>query len=495
MSAARVCRPLTPLGWALALGGLLLTGCSAVGPDYQRPSVATPAQWQTEPGWQSGQPRDTEAKGDWWTVYGDPQLNALMALALTQNNTLALAQSRLDQARAQTNAALGARLPRVGLQGATSRYQTSANRPLTSYTSTNSSVQQNDYNLALTVSYEVDLAGRVRRQLEGVRASEAQSQADFENTRLLLGAQLASSYLALRGLDAEIEVLQQTLRAQRKTLDFVTARHELGSASGIDLGQQQGLLAGTEAQLQSLRDTRARFEHALATLTGQPAPSFKLPPSSALPPPPLVALGQPADLLERRPDIASAERAMAAANAQIGVASSAYFPSLTLSSLYGNDSGRLAQLFTGPSLLWSLGLSATQTLFDGGRTQAAVNVAQASHQQASAQYRQVVLVAFQEVQDGLSTQAALRESSRALQQAVAAAEKVLSLSQARYQAGASSLLEVVLAQQTLLGYQRQEVQNRSQQLLTSVQLIKALGGGWQVEPGTALAAQTPRATP
>ena len=204
MSAARVCRPLTPLGWALALGGLLLTGCSAVGPDYQRPSVATPAQWQTEPGWQSGQPRDTEAKGDWWTVYGDPQLNALMALALTQNNTLALAQSRLDQARAQTNAALGARLPRVGLQGATSRYQTSANRPLTSYTSTNSSVQQNHYNLALTVSYEVDLAGRVRRQLEGVRASEAQSQADFENTRLLLGAQLASSYLALRGLDAEI---------------------------------------------------------------------------------------------------------------------------------------------------------------------------------------------------------------------------------------------------------------------------------------------------
>ncbi|MDD0811588.1 efflux transporter outer membrane subunit [Curvibacter sp. RS43] len=479
-----------PLWLALSLSGLLLAGCSAVGPDYQRPAVTTPAQWQTEPGWQNGQPRDTEPKGSWWTLYGDSQLNALMDLAQRQNNTLALAQSRLEQARAQTNSALGALLPRVGLQGGTSRYQTSANRPVTSYTSTNSSVQQNDYNLALTVSYEVDLSGRVRRQLEGARASEAQSQSDLENTRLLLGAQLASSYLALRGLDAEIEVLQQTLRAQRKTLDFVNARHELGSASGIDVGQQQGLLSGTEAQLQSLHDARARFEHALATLTGQPAPNFRLSASSQLPTPPQVALGQPADLLERRPDIASAERAMAAANAQIGIASSGYYPSLTLSSLYGDDSGSLAKLFSGPSLLWSLGLSATQTLFDGGRTTAAVNVAKASHQQASANYRQAVLVAFQEVQDGLSTQAALRQSSRALQQAVASAEKVLSLSQARYQAGASSLLEVVLAQQTLLGYQRQEVQNRSQQLLTSVQLVKALGGGWQAEPGTALAAQT-----
>lgn len=466
------------------LGLALLGGCSAVGPDYVRPDTVAPAHWQAEAGWQAGQPRDDELKGPWWLLYADPTLQGLVDTALKQNNTLALAQSRLDQARAQTDSALGALLPRVGLQAGTSRFRTSANRPLSSYTSANSSVEQSDYQTALTVSYEVDLAGRVRRQLENARAAQAQSGADFENTRLVLTAQLASSYLALRGLDAEIEVLNQTLKAQRQTLDFVTARHDLGSASGIDLEQQQGLVSGTEAQLQGLRDSRARFEHAIATLTGQPAPSFQLAADTRLPEPPQLPLGTPASLLERRPDIASAERAMAAANAQIGIATSAYYPSLTLNSLYGDDSNGFSKLFSAPSLLWSLGLSATQTLFDGGRTTAAVNVAKAGYQQASASYRQTVLQAFQEVQDSLTTQAALREAQRSLQQAVKSAGKVLELSQARYRAGASSLLEVVLAQQTLLGYQRQQVQNQSQQLLTSVQLIKALGGGWKATDPT-----------
>lgn len=481
-------RPLPALLLAALLGG-----CAAVGPEHTRPSVAVPAHWQAEPGWQAGQPRDADLKGDWWRLFGDATLDALVATAHRQNNTLAVAQARLDQARAQTNAALGAQLPRLGLQAATSRFRTSANRPLNSYAAVNSSVEQNDYQTALTLSYEVDLAGRVRRQIESARAGEAQSGADFENTRLVLTAQLASSYLALRGLDTEIDVLQQTLAAQGQTLALVRARHALGTASGIDVEQQQALLSGTEAQLHTLRDNRARFEHAIATLTGQAAPEFRLPFSPGLPDAPAIPLNAPADLIERRPDIASAERAMAAANAQIGIATSAYFPSLTLSSLYGDDSNRLSRLFTGPSLLWSLGLSAAQTLFDGGRTAAAVKVSEAGYQLAGANYRQTVLQALQEVQDSLTTLEALRAAQQSLGQAERSAARVLALSQARYQAGASSQLEVVLAQQTLLGYQRQATQNRSQQLLTSVQLVKALGGGWRpATPADSTAPPDPR---
>jgi NodT family efflux transporter outer membrane factor (OMF) lipoprotein len=473
---------------ALALIGL--AGCAAVGPDYVRPKLDAPAQWQTEPGWQSGQPRDADLKDNWWEMYGDAQLNGLIQTALAQNNNLAMAQARLDQARAQTASALSNFSPKVGLQAGSSRFRTSADRPLSNYAVTNTSVEQTDYNAGLTVSYEVDLAGRVRRTLEGAKASEAQSKADFENTRLVLVAQLASNYLALRELDAEMAVLEKTLKAQQKTLDLVNTRHDLGNASALDVEQQRSLLAGTDSQYQGLRDTRARFEHALATLTGQAAPGFTVPASAQLPEVPALPLNRPADLLERRPDVASAERAMAAANAQIGVARSAYFPTLMLSGLYGDDSNGFAKLFSAPSLLWTLGMAATQTLFDGGRINAAVAGAQGAYQQTAANYRQTVLVAFQEVQDSLSTQAALKQAEASLNTASNSAKRVLSLSEARYQAGAASLLEVVLSEQTLLNYQRQAVQNRGQQLLTSVQMVKALGGGWHA-PGSSDAPSAP----
>ena len=471
-------RALPSVGLVLAI---LLGGCGAVGPDYVRPDSAVPTNWHTEPGWQPGQPRDSALKGDWWTLFGDAQLNALAARALARNNTLAVAQSHLEQSRAQTAQVSSALTPHVSLQAGTSRFQSSADRPLAAYNAPNSSVVQSDFNAGLAASYEVDLSGRVRRQLENARASEAQSGADFENTRLVLMAQLASSYFSLRELDAETAVVQQTLQAQRATLAFVNNRHALGNASALDVDQQQGVVYGSEAQLQTLHDARARFEHAIATLTGEAAPGFSLVVDPTLPAPPALPLLQPASLLERRPDVASAERAMAATNAQIGMAASAAYPTLMLNSFYGNDTNTLASLFDAPSILWSLGVGATQTLFDAGYTKAAVKAAEANYAQAGANYRQAVLVAFQEVQDSLSTQAALQSAATSLRRAMDSAAHAQSLSVARYEAGATNVLERLQAEQTLLGFQRQWVQNQVQQLLAAVQLIKAMGGGWTPE--------------
>ena len=273
-------------------------------------------------------------------------------------------------------------------------------------------------------------------------------------------------------------MLQQTLAAQTKALDFISARHELGAASGLDLNQQQGLTAATQTQLTLLQDQRARYQNAIATLVGVPAPDFRLPVKLGKTEVPAIPLTAPAALLERRPDIAAAERAMAAANAQIGVARSAYFPTLGLSGLYGSDANQLSNLFSAPALLWSIGVSATQTIFDGGRTKANVEFAKAGYQQAVANYRQSVLVAMQEVQDGLNSDLALAQAIASAKVAADSADRSLGLSTDRYQSGITTNLEVVVAQQTFLNYRRQEVQLNGQRLVNTVKLIKALGGGW-----------------
>ena len=472
----------------LLLVALTLGGC-AVGPDYHRPDAPMAAAWKTEAGWQAGNPRDGELKGAWWKMFGDAQLDALQEQALKSGQTMIIAQTRVDQARAQANVAHSAFFPTVGLQGGVTRNRTSAARPLTNYNATNTSVVQNDFNAAFTVDYELDLFGRVRRQAEGAVASMEQVQADFENTRLILTAELAGDYFALRAADAEIDLLQQTLAAQNKALEYINAQHELGAVSGLDLNQQQGLTAATETQLTLLQDQRARYQTAIATLVGVPAPDFTLAADPTLAQVPSIPLNAPASLLERRPDIAAAERAMAAANAQIGLARSAYFPSLGLSGLYGSDANKMGNLFSAPALLWAIGVSATQTVFDGGRMSANVDFAEAGYQQAVASYRQSVLTAFQEVQDGLNSDAALTRAGASAKVAADSADRSLGLSTDRYHSGLAANLEVVVAQQTLLGYRRQEVQLRGQRLLNTVKLIKALGGGWHTE-----VAATPPAT-
>jgi NodT family efflux transporter outer membrane factor (OMF) lipoprotein len=366
---------------------------------------------------------------------------------------------------------------------------------LTSYAGTNVSTVQNELTLAMAVNYELDLAGRVQRSIEGAAATAEQAAADLENLRLLLTADLAANYFNLRQIDVELDVLARAIALQRHALALVGARHDLGAATGLDVAQQQALLDTTLVQVDVLRRQRSQYLHALATLAGVPAPGFSLAPElreTALPP---LPLGLPSDLLERRPDIAGAERAVAAANAQIGVASAAYFPSITLGVGAGLDSRNLATLFDAPSLLWAIGLSASQVVFDGGRIQAGITAAQAGHAGAVANYRRVVLAAMQEVEDGISGLATLEAAANQAGVAVASTRQVLDMSAARYEGGASAYLEVIVAQQAVLNSERLASQLRGQRLLTAVLLVKALGGDWQPALPTASAATGRAARP
>jgi len=457
---------------------VVLSGCAA-GPDYRKPQLEMPVAWKVEAPWRESTPADATPKGPWWLRFGDAQLSALAEQAVANNPTLALANARLAQARATLSATSAGVLPQVGIGARAARQKISANRPLSNYNSPNFSTVQNDLTVAMTVSYEVDLAGRVQRSVEGAGAAAEQSAADLENTRLLLTADLATNYFNLRAIDTELDVLGRAIALQRRALELVTSRHDLGAATGLDVAQQQALLDTTLVQVDVLRRQRDQYEHAIATLAGIPAPTFALPADARELTPPAVPLGVPSDVLERRPDIASAERAMAAANAQVGVASAAFYPSITLAPSYGVESTRLATLFDAPSVLWSVGLSATQVLFDNGRIKANVEFAKAGHAAAIANYRRVVLTAMQEVEDGIAGLAALDRASAQARVAVGTATRVLDMATARYEGGASAYLDVITAQQALLASERQASQLLGQRLVTSVFLVKALGGDWQ----------------
>jgi NodT family efflux transporter outer membrane factor (OMF) lipoprotein len=466
----------------LALVGL--AGCVA-GPEYVSPSLDLPATWQVEAPWRASQPGDALDKGPWWQRFADPHLSRLEQQALDNSPTLALANARLTQSRVLLAGSQAALLPQVGLSERAARQKISANRPLANYNSANFSTVQNDLTVAMAVNYELDLAGRVQRSVEGAQASAEQAAADFENTRLLLTADVASTYFNLRAVEAEIDAVGRALALQRRALALLGARHDLGAASGLEVAQQQALLDGTLVQLELLRRQRGPFEHALATLVGVPAPGFVLaadPRSSEVPAVstvPEIPLGLPSDLLERRPDVAAAERAVAAANAQIGIASAAFFPSMTLGGNLGVERRELPLLFNAPSLLWSVGVSATQALFDGGRVRANVDFARAGHVAAVAGYRRVVLQAMQEVEDGITGLSALERAAAQAKLAVDSATQVLKMASARYEGGASTYLEVISAQQGLLAAERQATQLRGQRWLTAVFLFKALGGDWR----------------
>ena len=467
-------------GWAGGLAGvaLLLAGCTA-GPDYVRPEVATPPAWKLEAPWRAGAPDDAAPKGPWWQRFGDPRLDALQQQAIAQSPTLVLAAARLEQARAFVRTASASQGLNANIAARATRQHISANRPLTNYGSDNFSTVQNDFVPLLVVSYELDLAGRVRRSVESAEASADQSAADLENARLLLGTDLATAYFNLRATDIELDVLARSIALQRRSLEFVSARHDLGASSGLEVAQQQALLDTTLTQVDLLRRQRDLFEHAVATLTGTPAPAFELAPDIAALEPPIVPLGVPSDVLQRRPDVASAERAMAAANAQIGVAAAAYYPSITISPVAGFETRSLTSLFEASSLLWSLGATVTQPLLSGGRLSANVDIAKANYDATVASYRRVVLTAMQEVEDGITGLAALERADRQARTAVETARKVLDLANARYEGGATTYLDVISAQQSLLSAERLAAQLGGQRLLTSVFLIKALGGDWQ----------------
>ncbi len=462
------------------LAAASLAGC-AVGPDYHRPPAEVPPAWQPQAPWHQAVPGDAALKGDWWTVFHDADLDRLIEQALQSNQNLHVAAARLAQARDQVTVAESDFYPTVGLSAAAARAKTSANRPLFEYSLPNTSIVQNDFVIGPTVNYEFDLFGRVRREVEGARASAEQAAADYENTRLLLIAQLASDYFTLRELDAEIDVLNRDLQLQRAALGFVDSRHGLGFATGLDLAQQQALLDSSGAQLELLLVQRAQNEHAIATLVGAPAPSFRLAPLLLSPEIPTLPVGLPSDLLQRRPDVAAAERAMAAANARIGVARAAYYPTVDLRPFVpgvGWESNTLTTLFDAPSRLWSFGVSATETLFDAGKTRANVRIATADYTAAVAAYRQTVLNAMEEVENGITGLTSLDRAATQADASVHSAQRAFDIASERYKGGVDTYLDVITAEQTLLANQRQAVQIHGQQFLTTVYLIKALGGGW-----------------
>jgi multidrug efflux system outer membrane protein len=464
-------------GWWAAAAAVALAGC-ATAPPYVRPDVEMPTAWKLEAPWQEAKPSDAAVRGPWWRRFGDAQLDALQDQALAASPTIEASVARLAQARASVDLASAGLFPQLSLAGRGARQRISGNRPLTNYATPNFSTVQNDYALSFNVAYEADLFGRVRGTVGAAQASAQQAAADLQNVRLVLASDLAASYFNLRELDIELDVLAQSIALQRRALDLTTTRHQLGATSGLDVAQQQALLDTTLTQVDVLRRQRDQFEHAIAALIGRPAPVFALAPEIGPRTAPAVPVGVPADILQRRPDVASAERAMAAANAQIGVARAAYYPNITLGPSVGLDSRDLSSLFSASSLLWSLGVSVAQPLFDAGRTDANVAIAQAGYQLTVANYRRVVLTAMQEVEDGITGSAALDRALAQARLAEQSAQRVLQLANDRYEGGATTYLEVITAQQSLLNAQRQVAQLVGQRLLVSVLLVKALGGDW-----------------
>lgn len=470
---------------------LLCAACGTIGPDYQRPGVADmPVSWKTEPGWQLASPADGVPRHDWWKAFGDAQLDQLEDGGLKDNPSLKIAVARLDQALAQSSAHAAAQSPTVALDTGISRRRISENRPLSFYSFPNMSTVQNDFYPALTVNYEFDWLGRIRRDVESARASAQQADADRENVRLVLTARIAAAYFQLRELDEEMRFLADSVASQQKVLDLITIRHDLGLAAQIDVASQSALLESSKAQLELMKNQRRQLEDALATLSGVPAASFRLEAGTLPATLPPIPAGLPASLLERRPDIAGAERAMAAANAQIGVAKAAFYPSLMLAPTgAGYESNSLTNLVSLPSVVWSFGVQSTQTLFDGGRIRAGVDFAQAGYVAALANYRQTVLVAIQEAQDALGDLHGLDAARQQQDAAVRNQDQAYKITLLRYNEGLDDALTLALAQQNQLSALRLQSQIRGGQFVAAVSLLKALGGGWEnaVSPPAAAA--------
>jgi outer membrane protein, multidrug efflux system len=459
----------------LLLGAL--TGC-AVGPNYRRPSAPVAAKWDLAEPWRESAPKDALPKGEWWTVFRDDDLNVLEKQALAANQTLKVSIARLEQARANAAVQVATLFPTISVAPAIERQRLSGNRPTNGVLISLRPATQNAYTVPFTVSYEVDLFGRRRRSIEAAEAAYQANAADLENVRLLVTSQLAGDYFTLRQLDSQLQILNRTVEALQKGLELVNSRHKGGVASGLDVAQEETLLNTTRTQATLQLQQRKQFEDAIAMLVGQPAPDFHIPPKVLTAEPPPLDPGLPSDLLERRPDIAEAERQMAAANAQIGVAKAAYYPSLSLFGQGGWQAADVTKLANASSIFWALGANLGQQVFTGGARRAQVQFTQAGYDANVASYRETVLNALREVQDEITGLAVLIQAEQSQLQAVNAARRALDISTSRYSGGLVSYLDVVTAQQTLLNDEQQLAVIQGQRLVSSVLLVKALGGGW-----------------
>ena len=457
---------------ALAVS-LLLCGC-AVGPRYSRPQApSAPEYKETPPNWKQAQPADQVIRGKWWEIFQDPQLNGLEEQVSVSNQNLKAAQAQFLQARALVRLNRADLYPTVTAGASASRNRLSLTSPRTGTVP-----DYTDLVLPADVTYEADVWGRVRRTVESARANAQASAADLESVSLSVHAELAADYFQLRTLDAEEKLLTTTVTAFEKALELTENRYKGGVASAVDVAQAQTQLETTRAQAVDIMVQRQQFEHAIAALIGQPASSFTIPASPWDTPPPAIPPGLPSDLLERRPDVASAERHIAAANAGIGIARAAYFPQITLNATAGYEGDSITNWLIGPSGFAAAGISALVTVFDVGRRRAGVEQAQAAYDQSVANYRQTVLTAFQEVEDNLAALRILDDEAKTQARAVNAAEHSLQLSNNRYRGGVVTYLEVITAQSAALNNERAAVGILRQRMTATVLLIKALGGGW-----------------
>src|SRR5437764_2347097 len=460
--------------------GLVLWSIAAFAadPKYKKPDMATPQAWQSPVPWQAANPLDSLPKNAWWTVFGDSELDQYEERAMASNQTLQAATARLAEARALARVTSSGLFPELdaGING--QRQRLSANRPINGSTITPTVVTQNVFNIPFTLNYEVDLFGRVRRSLDAANASLQASAADLENVRLLVSSELAADYFQLRELDSEIAVVQKAITYQQQALTLVNNRHTGGAASGLEVAQQQVVLDSSMTQLSLLQQQRAQFQHALAMLQGLAPAEFIAPIRGLEVQPPALPLVLPSECLQRRPDVAIAERQTAAANARIGVARAALYPSISLGGSGGLDSVAIGSLLNAPSFFWSLGLSALEPVIAGGRNRAQLDFARGAYQEQVANYRETALTAFQQVEDALAGLTTLSVAYESQQRAVAAAERSLQLANARYTGGLVTFLDVITAQEQALSNEREATQLLGQRMTTSVLLVKALGGGW-----------------
>ena len=460
--------------YPIATALLVLLGGCAVGPEYQRPSTPDVSSYKEAQDWVPAAPADALERGPWWQLFGDPLLDQLAARVEVSNQSVAAAVAAYAQARALVREQRASLFPSVTLDGGASRSRSSGN------TATGASGRVgNNYQLSIGGSWEPDVWGRLGRAVEGRSAGAQASAADLASARLSAQGELAVNYFSLRQIDAQKALLDSTLVGFQRALEITQNRYTAGIVAKTDVLQAQTQLANAKADNAGLVRQRAQLEHAIAVLVGEAPGNFSLPPVAWKPAVPDIPVGLPSTLLQRRPDIAAAERRVAAANEQIGIAKSAYYPSLSLGASAGTSAARVADLFSAPSLVWSLGLSAAQVLFDAGATTARVDGARASHEQAVARYRQTVLVAFADVEDQLAATRVLLAQQELRRQASEAADQVEQQVLNRYRAGQVGFTEVITAQATALSARRALVQAMADRQTTAVALIQSLGGGWQ----------------
>ena len=463
-------------GLVPALALMLLSGC-AVGPDYQRPEATLIPDAYVGPGndWKIADPQAHLPRGNWWEIFGDAELNQLEADAMAANQDLKAAVSRFSQARASANVAESALFPRLGISALQVDQRDSKHRPV-------GGKPDQTYD-TLTVpfdfSYEIDLWGRVKRSVEAATAQAEASADDIESIKLSMQAEVAANYITLRTLDADKALLLSSIAVYRKSLDLVRNRRAGGMVSDLDVAQAETVLKTAEAQVPDIAIQRAKYQNALAVLSGKTASLFQLPERPLDLPTLVIPPGLPSELLERRPDIAAAERRMAASNANIGVATAAFFPTVKLSGIAGFQSGGLDMLFDWPSNFWAVGPSVTLPLFQGGQLNATLRQTKAVYEETVAKYRQTVLSAFAEVENNLAGEHLLTDEYGKVLDALKSGRRQQEIAGNRYSAGLATYLEVAIAQNVALGIERTGVRLRGQQLVSVAALIKSLGGGWQ----------------